>query len=184
MIRSLNDDKPYDQFVREQLAGDELDEVTVETITATGFYRLGIWRRLASRWRTGPVDELDDIITTISQVFLGLTINCATLSRPQDRSDSPDRLLPHGFVFVSDVEPYDSKVLTSITTFLRLIVRDKLLADPGNYRMDCELHLVEQRGIVKMSAEDQQTEGRQRKQICATRSRTICRTRIGSCGYR
>ena len=47
-FKSLNDDKPYDQFVREQIAGDELEEVTVETMTATGFYRLG-----NLRWRTG-----------------------------------------------------------------------------------------------------------------------------------
>ena len=43
VIRSFNDDKPYDQFVREQLAGDELDEVTHDSILATGYYRLGIW---------------------------------------------------------------------------------------------------------------------------------------------
>ncbi len=43
IIRSLNDDKPYDQFLREQLAGDELDAVTEESIIATGYYRLGIW---------------------------------------------------------------------------------------------------------------------------------------------
>ena len=43
VIRCFNDDKPYDQFVREQLAGDELDEVTHDSIIATGYYRLGIW---------------------------------------------------------------------------------------------------------------------------------------------
>lgn len=43
VIQSFNDDKPYDQFLREQLAGDELDEVTGETMIATGYYRLGTW---------------------------------------------------------------------------------------------------------------------------------------------
>jgi len=42
-IRSFNDDKPYDQFLREQLAGDELEHVTEDSIIATGYYRLGIW---------------------------------------------------------------------------------------------------------------------------------------------
>ena len=43
VIRSFNDDKPYDQFVREQLAGDELDQVTDDSMIATGYYRLGTW---------------------------------------------------------------------------------------------------------------------------------------------
>jgi mono/diheme cytochrome c family protein len=77
VIRSLNEDKPYDQFVREQLAGDELPQPTAESIIATGYYRLG-------RWQDEPVDpeqelyeDLDDIVTTTGQVFLGLTVNCA-----------------------------------------------------------------------------------------------------------
>ena len=77
VIRSLNDDKPYDQFVREQLAGDELDPVTTDGMIATGYYRLGLWQ-------DDPVDpvqevfeDLDDIARTTSEVLLGLTIGCA-----------------------------------------------------------------------------------------------------------
>src|SRR5207244_8521590 len=43
VIHSLNEDKPYDQFIREQLAGDELGPVTPEPLIATGYYRLGQW---------------------------------------------------------------------------------------------------------------------------------------------
>ncbi|HUQ71507.1 MAG TPA: DUF1549 domain-containing protein, partial [Planctomycetaceae bacterium] len=43
VIDFFNSDKGYDQFVREQLAGDELDAVTKESIIATGYYRLGLW---------------------------------------------------------------------------------------------------------------------------------------------
>ena len=42
VIRAFNDDKPYDRFLLEQLAGDELDEVTPETIIATGTIDEGI----------------------------------------------------------------------------------------------------------------------------------------------
>ncbi|GIW94453.1 MAG: hypothetical protein KatS3mg110_2494 [Pirellulaceae bacterium] len=77
VIDSLNADKPYDQFILEQLAGDELDEVTAESIIATGFYRLGPWDDEPSDAEQALYDDLDDILTTISQVFLGLTINCA-----------------------------------------------------------------------------------------------------------
>ena len=43
VIGAFNADKPYNQFILEQLAGDELDEVTRDSIIATGFYRVGPW---------------------------------------------------------------------------------------------------------------------------------------------
>ncbi|MFG0334193.1 MAG: DUF1549 and DUF1553 domain-containing protein, partial [Maioricimonas sp. JB049] len=76
VIRSLNEDKPYDQFLLEQLAGDELDEVTPETIIATGFYRLGLWDDEPADPLLAYYDGLDDIVATTSQGFLGLTMNC------------------------------------------------------------------------------------------------------------
>ncbi len=77
VIRSLNDDKPYDQFVREQLAGDELEERTAESFIATGFYRLGPWDDEPADPQLSFYDGLDDIAATTSQAFLGLTMNCA-----------------------------------------------------------------------------------------------------------
>ena len=93
VIRSFNDDKPYDQFLREQLAGDELDEVTDESIIATGYYRLGIWD-------DEPADPLQVALRRIRRHHLDDQPGDARahrrlcpLSRPQDRSDSADRLL-------------------------------------------------------------------------------------------
>jgi mono/diheme cytochrome c family protein len=77
VIGSLNDDKPYDQFIREQLAGDELDEVTPQTIIATGYYRLGLWDDEPADPLLAYYDGLDDILATTGQTFLGLTVNCA-----------------------------------------------------------------------------------------------------------
>ncbi|MBA4106148.1 MAG: hypothetical protein C0485_10340 [Pirellula sp.] len=77
VIRSFNDDKPYDQFVKEQLAGDELDEVTHDSILATGYYRLGIWDDEPADAVQSRSDEMDDLIATTSQAFLGLTVGCA-----------------------------------------------------------------------------------------------------------
>lgn len=77
VIRALNNDKPYNQFLLEQLAGDELPEPTPETITATGYYRLGAWDDEPADPKLAMFDELDDIIATTSQGFLGLTMNCA-----------------------------------------------------------------------------------------------------------
>ncbi|MCH7726264.1 MAG: DUF1549 domain-containing protein, partial [Planctomycetes bacterium] len=77
VIRSLNEDKPYDQFIREQLAGDEIANPTPESIIATGFYRLGIWQDEPVSAVKALYDDLDDIVSTTAQGFLGLTINCA-----------------------------------------------------------------------------------------------------------
>lgn len=77
VIRSFNADKPYSQFIKEQLAGDELDQVTNDTIIATGYYRLGTWDDEPADPLLGYYNELDDIVSTTSQVFLGLTLNCA-----------------------------------------------------------------------------------------------------------
>ena len=77
VINAFNADKPFDRFVKEQLAGDELADATAETVIATGFHRLGPWDDEPADPATDRFDQLDDIVSTTSQVFLGLTIACA-----------------------------------------------------------------------------------------------------------
>ncbi len=77
VIRSFNDDKPYDRFVLEQLAGDELPEPSPDDLIATGYYRLGIWDDEPADQEQARYDWLDDIVSTTGQTFLGLTIGCA-----------------------------------------------------------------------------------------------------------
>lgn len=77
VIRSLNADKSYDQFVREQLAGDELYPEDPEAWIATGFLRHWIYeynsRDARGQWET----ILNDITDTTGDVFLGLGMQCA-----------------------------------------------------------------------------------------------------------
>jgi hypothetical protein len=77
VIRSLNDDKPYDRFVHEQLAGDLIAPDSSEALTATGFYRLGLWDDEPADRPLAYYDGLDGIVSTTGQVFLGISINCA-----------------------------------------------------------------------------------------------------------
>jgi mono/diheme cytochrome c family protein len=77
VIRSFNQDRPYDRFVREQLAGDELQPTTRDGIIATGYYRLGIWDDEPADRDLSYYDQLDDIVSTTGQTFLGLTVGCA-----------------------------------------------------------------------------------------------------------
>ena len=82
-IDSFNRDKPYDQFVREQIAGDVLEPVTSDGIIATSLLVCGPWDQAGSgqanktqRMITRE-DELEDLISVVCQSFLALTVNCA-----------------------------------------------------------------------------------------------------------
>ena len=78
VIKAFNQDKPYDQFIKDQLAGDELDNSTFDSLTATGFVRLG--PRVLDRDLENPnyrFDYMDDMVRTTFQAFQALTVNCA-----------------------------------------------------------------------------------------------------------
>ena len=77
VIRAFNDDKPYNQFIMEQLAGDELDNITHDSVIATGYYRLGAWDDEPADPLQARYDGLDDIVGTTSKTFMGLTVDCA-----------------------------------------------------------------------------------------------------------
>lgn len=79
VIRSLNEDKPYNQFVKEQIAGDELAQKnwSADALIGAGYYRLGLWDDEPADPLQARYDELDDIVGTTAQTFLGITMNCA-----------------------------------------------------------------------------------------------------------
>lgn len=77
VIQAFNRDIPYDRFVREQLAGDEIPGAMGDTLVATGYYRLGIWDDEPADLKQAEYDDLDDLVTTTGQAFLGLTLDCA-----------------------------------------------------------------------------------------------------------
>jgi hypothetical protein len=77
IIKAFNDDKPFDRFIEEQLAGDELPDASAETFVALGYYRLGPWDDEPADPKQDRFDQLDDIVSTTSQAFLGLTLGCA-----------------------------------------------------------------------------------------------------------
>ncbi len=76
VIRAFNEDKPYDQFIREQLANDQFNPADTDALIPTGFCRNGPTVDNADNEET-RMDELDDMVTTTSSVFLGLTVGCA-----------------------------------------------------------------------------------------------------------
>ena len=77
VIDSFNADKPYTQFVTEQLAGDEMPDSNAQTQTATSFLRIGPFDTIAADGKLARYDQLDDIVGTTSAAFLGQTVRCA-----------------------------------------------------------------------------------------------------------
>ena len=78
VIRSFNQDKPYDQFIREQLAADELFDDSPEAMLGLGFLRMGPWEHTGmSVGRITRQQYLDDVPSSVGQVFLGQALQCA-----------------------------------------------------------------------------------------------------------
>ncbi|MHC4995678.1 MAG: DUF1549 and DUF1553 domain-containing protein [Planctomycetota bacterium] len=100
VIRAFNDDKPYDRFILEQLAADQLDDLdSPESLAAMGFLTVG--RRFINR-----IDEIiDDRIDVVTRGLMGMTVGCA---RCHDHKTEPvaaeDYYALYG-IFRSSVEP-------------------------------------------------------------------------------
>lgn len=79
VIRAFNEDLPFDQFVRWQIAGDEFEPETPQALMATGFLGAGVFptQITANEVERTRYDALDDMLSTSGSAFLGLTIGCA-----------------------------------------------------------------------------------------------------------
>jgi hypothetical protein len=85
VIRALNADKPYDRFVREQIAGDRLYPGTVDGVVALGFLAAGPWDHVGqTELREGTIDKAitrnldrDDMVAAATNAFVSLTAQCA-----------------------------------------------------------------------------------------------------------
>ncbi|MEE3176101.1 MAG: DUF1553 domain-containing protein [Verrucomicrobiota bacterium] len=81
VIDALNQDMPYDRFARLQIAGDVIEPNDPGAITATGFLVCGAFDGLKpsgdKQRKIMRQDEMEDLVGTVSQTFLGLTVHCA-----------------------------------------------------------------------------------------------------------
>jgi hypothetical protein len=102
VIRAFNLDTPFDQFVHEQLAADQMEpKAEPWRLAALGFLTLG---RL---YDNNPHDQIDDQIDTVSRAFLGLTVSCARChDHKYDAISTEDYYSLYG-VFASSERPYD-----------------------------------------------------------------------------
>jgi len=77
VVRSFNQDKPYDEFVRQQLAGDEMDRSRPENLEAAGFLRLGVYEYNQRDARGHWNDIMNEMTDVVADVFLGMGVACA-----------------------------------------------------------------------------------------------------------
>jgi cytochrome c553 len=78
VIKSFNDDKPYDRFIREQIAGDEFYPDDPNARTGTGYFTVGTNRDMLYKVEDiNRVEQLTDYVDTTSSIFMGLTVGCA-----------------------------------------------------------------------------------------------------------
>jgi cytochrome c553 len=177
VIQSFNADKPYTQFVKEQLAGDEIQAVqgyNPDAVIATGFYRLGIWDDEPADRLQAEYDGFDDIVATACQALLGTTFNCA---RCHDHKADP---IPQAdyyklLAFFRDIKPYsenrDVRSANSLSDLTPPDARAKYEAELVKRQSRLkdvlkEMEALENAVIKTLPAEDQRAaEGIDRPQV-------------------
>ena len=124
VIDAFNADMPYDRFVTEQLAGDEVEGADARAQVATTFLRLGTWDAEPADPKVDRYDQLDDVLGTTATAFLGLTLRCA-------------RCHDHKF------EPF------SQTDYYRLLSVFEPLKRPFNGRTDLDYEVATEATVVR-----------------------------------
>ena len=116
VVRSFNQDTPYDQFITEQIAGDEIESASETQLVASGFNRLGPLRK--NQGNQDVASSRNEVLTEMTNIvgaaFLGMTVGCA---RCHDHKFDPVRqsdyyrlqahfaqLQPHDIVQASEAE--------------------------------------------------------------------------------
>jgi hypothetical protein len=110
VVRAFNEDVPYDQFLTEHIAGDQLESPRLnresgfnESILGTGFWCLGEWVHSPVDIRKDETDRFDNMIDVMSKAFLGLTVACARCHDHKfDAISTADYYALSGFLQSSD----------------------------------------------------------------------------------
>jgi hypothetical protein len=122
VIQAFNDDMPYDQFVKEQLAGDLMDAKTrYKALPATGFLGLGPWYYDNGSNEVTRADERHDRVDVVSRGFLGLTVACARChDHKYDPIPQTDYYALAGVFFNAVYEEYPRAPQKVVADYLKL----------------------------------------------------------------
>jgi hypothetical protein len=133
VIRAFNEDKSYDRFLLEQLAGDELPDMNADTLIGVGFTRLGPWDDEPADPKEDRFDQLDDVVNATSLVFMGMTLGCA-------------RCHDHKFEALTMLDYY------------RMVAVFNPLVRPQNGRTELDLPIGTRAEIERQAVRDRQIE--------------------------
>ncbi len=166
VIRSFNSDKPYDRFILEQIAGDELFPNDPEAIIAAGFLRTGPWEHTGMS--VAAVTRqlfLDDVTHHVGQSFLGLTLGCA-------------RCHDHKFDPIPTKDYYRMQAVFSRTAFARrpvpfLATESTAGFAQGRSRFDSRLAELERRMHDLYEVARARLASKQGAEVAASASRVI-----------
>ena len=105
VIDAFNADLPYDRFLIDQIAGDELSDAGPAEIIATGFHRLGIWDDEPANTLQAVYDDLDGVLDTTCRVTMAMSIGCA---RCHDHKGDPISIVDYArmLAFFEGLLPY------------------------------------------------------------------------------
>jgi cytochrome c553 len=122
VIQAFNDDMPYDQFVKDQLAGDLMDAKTrYKALPATGFLGLGPWYYDNGSNEVTRADERHDRVDVVSRGFLGLTVACARChDHKYDPIPQTDYYALAGVFFNTAYEEYPRAPQKVVADYLKL----------------------------------------------------------------
>ncbi len=122
VIQAFNDDMPYDQFVKEQLAGDLMDaKIRYKALPATGFLGLGPWYYDNGSNEVTRADERHDRVDVVSRGFLGLTVACARChDHKYDPIPQTDYYALGGVFFNTIYEEYPRAPQKVVADYLKL----------------------------------------------------------------
>ncbi len=122
VVQAFNDDMPYDQFVKAQLAGDLMDTKTrYKTLPATGFLGLGPWYYDNGSNEVTRADERHDRVDAVTRGFLGLTVACARChDHKYDPIPQTDYYALAGVFFNTIYDEYPQAPMKVVSEFTRL----------------------------------------------------------------
>ncbi len=122
VIQAMNDDLPYDQFVKAQLAGDLMDErVRYKMLPATGFLGLGPWYYDNGSNEVTRADERHDRVDAVTRGFLGMTVACARChDHKYDPIPQTDYYALAGVFFNTTYEEYPRAPKKVIADFIKI----------------------------------------------------------------
>ncbi len=137
VIRALNEDRPFDRFIREQIAGDEI-ETGPDGAVALGFYRLGPFEADNMVTAEARQDYLNEITSAVGSVFLGLTFGCARC-HDHKYDPIPTRDFYSVQAFLSSVERADREAALVSAELPPHVEREKAAAELEARRRSDEL---------------------------------------------